>query len=392
MSSSNCKVLTFSTAFPNPSEPGLGIFVRARAAEVSRETPVIVAAPVALFKGASVSKAWKSVPRERMDESLLVYHPRWLNVPGGSPINALFLAISVLWLILRKGLNIDVIDAHFGYLDGVAAALVSAILRKPLILTLRGSEVVHAKYRMRRMAMRWCLRRSSRVIALSSELRELAIALGVNESAVTVITNGVDSTLFSARFREPFERRERCGVHRILAAGSLIRLKGHDRIIRAVAALVARGFDIVLVIAGSESPSEPACAMELRELVEALSLTDRVLFAGRLSQPELAAMMSASSVLCLASEREGCPNVVREALACGTPVVATRVGAVPDLLPDERYGLTVPAGDDAALEAALATALLRNWDHAEIARWGASRDWSAVATDVMHEIQLAFGG
>src|SRR5579884_3833746 len=107
MSSSNCKVLTFSTAFPNPSEPGLGIFVRARAAEVSRETPVIVAAPVALFKGASVSKAWKSVRRERMDESLLVYHPRWLNVPGGSPINALFLAISVLWLILRKGLNID---------------------------------------------------------------------------------------------------------------------------------------------------------------------------------------------------------------------------------------------------------------------------------------------
>lgn len=84
--------------------------------------------------------------------------------------------------------------------------------------------------------------------------------------------------------------------------------------------------------------------------------------------------------------------MVREALACGTPVVATRVGAVPDLLPDERYGLTVPAGDDAALEAALATALLRNWDHAEIARWGASRDWSAVATDVMHEIQLAFGG
>jgi glycosyltransferase involved in cell wall biosynthesis len=97
--------------------------------------------------------------------------------------------------------------------------------------------------------------------------------------------------------------------------------------------------------------------------------------------------MSAADVFCLASTREGWPNVVHEALACGTPVVATDVGAVPDLIPEPCYGLVVPVNDEAALEAALQTALHKDWDRPRIAAWGQRRSWEQVAREVFDEMQ-----
>jgi teichuronic acid biosynthesis glycosyltransferase TuaC len=110
-------------------------------------------------------------------------------------------------------------------------------------------------------------------------------------------------------------------------------------------------------------------------------------FAGALSPDRIADLMCAADVFCLASDREGCPNVVREALACGTPVVATRVGAVPELIPNSRYGVTVSPGDDAALQRALEFALSRTWDRKAIADWGASRTWDNVADEVFMQMQ-----
>ena len=87
----------------------------------------------------------------------------------------------------------------------------------------------------------------------------------------------------------------------------------------------------------------------------------------------------------LASDREGWPNVVHEALACGTPVVATDVGGVPDLIPGSDFGIVVPPGDQTSLDKAICEALTRSWDHAAIAAWGMSRTWDAVAGDVLRE-------
>ena len=92
--------------------------------------------------------------------------------------------------------------------------------------------------------------------------------------------------------------------------------------------------------------------------------------------------MRAADAFCLASRREGCPNVVLEALACGLPVVATRVGAVPEVVPSERYGVVVPADDAAALAAALERALATEWDRDAIAAWGRSRSWGRVAEEL----------
>jgi glycosyltransferase involved in cell wall biosynthesis len=118
-------------------------------------------------------------------------------------------------------------------------------------------------------------------------------------------------------------------------------------------------------------------------------LERNVRFLGEVPQDVLAELMSAADVFCLASSREGWPNVVHESLACGLPVVATNVGAIPEMIPSQLYGLIVPADDAPALGHALREALSREWDREAIAIWGQARSWRHVAEEVLEEMRLA---
>jgi teichuronic acid biosynthesis glycosyltransferase TuaC len=114
-----------------------------------------------------------------------------------------------------------------------------------------------------------------------------------------------------------------------------------------------------------------------------LGLADHVHFVGGVPPEVLAEYMSAADVFCLASSREGWPNVVHEALGCGTPVVASDVGGVPDLIPSQDYGTIVPIGNQEELETALRNALLHEWNRPAIAAWAQSRSWQQVASEVI---------
>ena len=92
----------------------------------------------------------------------------------------------------------------------------------------------------------------------------------------------------------------------------------------------------------------------------------------------------------LPSRNEGCPNVVLEALACGTPVVASRVGAVPDLLDDD-CGIMVRIGDAAGLAEALETALNKEWDRAALRRRVADMSWDQNAQKLYDILRSVVG-
>src|SRR6185295_5597344 len=136
------------------------------------------------------------------------------------------------------------------------------------------------------------------------------------------------------------------------SAGYLIERKGYHRLIPAVAALRSRGIPCELHIAGGPG-GESAYETGLRKMVAELHLESAVRFLGAVSPSRLAELMSEAGVFCLASSREGWPNVVNEALACGAPVVATDIGGVPEMIPSGQYGLIVPAGVQQALERSL---------------------------------------
>jgi glycosyltransferase involved in cell wall biosynthesis len=288
---------------------------------------------------------------------------------------------------LRRGAA-DVIDAQFGFPDGVAACWLSRWNRLPFTVTLRGAEVEHARGPIRRKALAWAFANAAGVIAVSNRLREFAVSLGASEARAAVIPNGVDRTIFHPRDRATC--RDKHGIPRearvVLSAGHLIELKGHHRIIRALAQVDGA----MLLIAGGEG-ARASYAAEIRREAGAPGVAGRVRFLGHVSPETLAELMPAADVFCLASSREGWPNVVQEAQSCGTPVVATDVGAAPDMIPSSDYGSIVPPNDVSALAQALSQALERSWNRDEIARWGARRDWSAVASETLGHMRRVLG-
>src|SRR5262249_55876089 len=185
-------------------------------------------------------------------------------------------------------------------------------------------------YPMRRFWMAWAIRRAARVIAVADNLRNWAISVGADPERVKVIPNGGDTDVFFPR------DRVRCRILHgiapeatvIVSAGDLAELKGHHRIIASLPGLlVEKEADAELLIAGGIGRSG-RYAEVLRREVAARGLQTRVRFMGELEQEQLAELMCAADVFCLASPREGCPNVVIQSRACGTPVAATDLGAV----------------------------------------------------------------
>ena len=374
--------------YPTPASPGRGRFIHQRLLSLSRYAQVKVIAPVSAFDFANCRRSMPIDRQDWSDGAVQVSHPAWLYPPGGTVCNAVFLA-SALWRRmgkLRHKFAFDLIDAHFGYPESIAAAWLAQAFRVPFCVTLRGSELLHRNYVARRHGMEWALRRAGRVIAVSKELAQFARECGVPCNRIAVISNGVSSDKFRPSNRADIRKRlgipEHCRL--ILSAGHLIALKRHDWVIRAMRSL-DDGAPARLVIAGGKGQGVRSSAEELRELVARLDLCRVVTFTGELAQQELADWMSAADVFCTASAREGWPNVVHEALACGTPVVATSVGAIPDLLPSSDYGLIADNDDPLSFEAALRSALAKEWNRQSISYWAHSRSWEQVGTEVFQE-------
>ena len=378
------KVLSICTVFPNPVEEDLGLFVRNRLQHVAALLTVRVVAPVPVIDYAGVRRRKGTFPAHRRDAALEVDHPRWLYPPCGSSVNPFFLAGRLLPYLrrLRHNYEFKVIDAHFGYPEGIAAALLGAALHCPFTVTLRGNETMHASSSSKRRLLGWALQRSDRIIAVSDNLRNFASSMVGDGTRLCTIPNGIDADVFFPRSR--LEARERLGIPHdlavILSVGYLIERKGHHRVIEALGKMRRARNNAELWIVGGPG-REGNFVAEIQAAVKQNGLERAVHFVGSVKPPVLAEYMSAADVLCLASTREGWPNVVHEAAGCGLPVVATDVGGVREMIPSTDYGLVIPAADQAALIAALGNALQTRWDRARIAARGQSRSWTRVAEE-----------
>jgi teichuronic acid biosynthesis glycosyltransferase TuaC len=385
------KILGLSSVYPNPKEPVRGVFVRARLQAMAEVADIKVIAPVALLDYANSETALfgsRGVPRKRWDGVIEVFHPRWVYPPGGLWLNAPCLAVQMLspLLRLRKAFPFDLIDAHFGYPEGIAAWLLASACGCPFTVTLRGNETMHGEKPVVRRWLRWTLRRAALVITVSARLADFAAALGVRREKIAVVPNGVDASIFYPRDRAHYRRKHGISPSGkvILSAGYLIETKGHHHVVAALKALENRGIAAELLVAGTAGRGG-RYEQEIKRLVSTLGLEQRVRFLGQVAPDALAEIMAAVDVLCLCSAREGWPNVVHEALACGTPVIATDVGGIRKLIASESYGHVIPINDQVALEDALYHTFQVTWDHASIAAWAQQRSWRTVAADVLAE-------
>ena len=285
--------------------------------------------------------------------------------------------------------SFDLVFATFAYPHGYAATRLARELEIPCVVKVRGSDL-HALPAggPRRKRTADALRDADAVVAVSEHLKEIAIRLGARPDRVSVLPNGVDASAFPVILRAEARRLLGLDTDRkiLLFIGSLLPVKGVDLLLCAFAkhASALQATRRPLLIVAGEGPMRS----RLERLAARGGLSDAVRHLGQISREDVALWMNAADAVALPSRNEGCPNVVLEALACGTPVVASRVGAVPDLL-DDSCGLMVEPNDPAAFAAALGAAIERQWNRSAIRRRVEAMSWEANAKRLHDILQRA---
>jgi glycosyltransferase involved in cell wall biosynthesis len=185
-----------------------------------------------------------------------------------------------------------------------------------------------------------------------------------------VIRNGVDGGRFCPRDKGECQRRFGVDGTVIATVGYLHEDKGQRLTVEVLQKLPG----VTLLLVG-EGPDW----QYLRERASALGVADRVVFAGQVSHTDMPLVYSAADVTVLMSAREGMPNVVLESLACGTPVVATGVGGIPEVMTEAAAGVIVKDRSTAALHDALNQLLSRERNPDATAAVAKALDWESVA-------------
>jgi glycosyltransferase involved in cell wall biosynthesis len=285
------------------------------------------------------------VPQTEQRRALSVDHPRYPVIPGvGEAIAPVLLAAAVYRSISRLAKEFDLIDAHYFYPDGVAAVLIASRLRKPVVVTARGSDInLFSEHRLPRRWIRWAGGRSDAIIAVSEALRHKLDGLGIR-TPIDVLRNGVDLKVFCPIAQIEARKRLGWGPGRVLlCVGKLDPVKGHATVVQALTQL--EGCRLVIV---GQGPS----GERLRELADNLGVGERVSLVGEVAHSDLRTFYCASDALVHFSTREGMPNVVLESMACGTPVIATAVGGVAEII-NEDAGILVHQHTAEALQMAV---------------------------------------
>jgi glycosyltransferase involved in cell wall biosynthesis len=200
-------------------------------------------------------------------------------------------------------------------------------------------------------------RLSDRILVASKASKQVVMQLeGIPGHGITPVYNGVDTAEFALTTSEGrLEARMEIGLPPTgLLVGTLGRLSpdkgGQDDLLRAVKGLVSGGCDVRLLVVG-DGPLRP----RLEQLTAELGIGERVLFAGQRSGPEVPRLLGAMDIFVLPSHKEALPIALLEAMATGLPVVATRVGGVPEIVEDGENGILVPPAAPEAIEGALRT-------------------------------------
>jgi glycosyltransferase involved in cell wall biosynthesis len=374
------RLLTYTTLYPNAVRPHNGVFVETRLRHLlaSGEAQSRVIAPVPWFplKHERFGQYGQlaRVPRSEERFDISVRHPRYPLLPRvgmtSAPLSLATFSRGEVARLRHEGYDFELIDAHYFYPDGVAAALLARWFGRPFVITARGTDVnLIPRYRLPRRMIQWAAREAAAVITVCQALKDALIGLGVPGDKITVLRNGVDLERFAPVDRT--QARAQLGLARptLLSVGYLIERKGHHFAIEALKDLPEH--ELLIVGEGEERA-------RLETLARALGVSDRVRFLGVIPQDQLRFCYGAADALVLASSREGWANVLLEAMACGTPVVATRLWGTPEVVTAPEAGVLMDERSSTALARAVRQLFADYPDRAATRRYAERFDWGTT--------------
>ena len=386
------KIIAISYLFPNCNQPNHGIFVLNRLKAMRKYADITVINPIAdspLHRKISKFAYLQSIPELETINGLSVYHPRFFSIPGHlKTIEVLTYRRAVQKVLDEIGYNFDLIDLHWTFPDLPCGNWLSKKINKPFHVTLRGMEAFHLQDSgLRKHIVAHYLKKADKVISLSEEMAKKADQLANTGERTFVIRNGVDTDKFY--YLDQSQCREKLALSRtekiILGVGALIHRKGFDLVIKGLEEVIATtGLENTkFYILGAQGP-EGDYRKELKQFIEHHNLQEYVVFVGVVPNSELITWYNAADVFCLSSRGEGSPNVLTEALACGTPAVATLVGSVPEIMTcEDELGYGVENENQQGITEHLIVLLSHSYDRKKQAVAFSKYTWNWCAEKVM---------
>jgi len=347
------RVLMLSQAYPSPPYPALGVFIRsaAHAMAVHAEVDVLSPRPYTLPLPGVPYGELARLPMRQVDGPCTLHRPRYVYlVPKRFlyPLAGPSYARSVLAYADQLA-RPDLVHAHWSYPDGHGGLALRDRFRCPLVVHARGTlERVVAKQHPRWRAMiARALIGADAVISNSQALSADCRELGVDPARIHLIPDGTDLELFGPGDRQAARAQLGLPLARpiVLYCGNLREVKGTHVLAEAIARCARTDVCFALVGGG-----ELEAALRARFADKLAS--GQLVMPGYRPHAQMPLYMRAADLFVLPSLSEARSNVIPEALACETPVVASDVGGIPEVM-DAGHGRLVPAGDADALLAAI---------------------------------------
>lgn len=293
-----------------------------------------------------------------------------------SSLHPLFLLLSMLicikpFVMLARSENVV---ASWAYAEAVVAAVGKKLFKYKLVIECLGSDVnVLMQKPLHRFQMKWAFRKATAVTTKSKALAE-EVQKHMPHILPAVVYNGVDFDVFTLRDSVPFSKN----TQQFLFVGSLIPTKGVFELIDGFEKAIKENPQIRLKIAGEGNSTEA-----LQQLVGSKSLSHVISFLGAIPHKSLVTELHTADALILPSYREGVPNVIMEALATGTPVIATDVGGIPEVIKSQINGILIEAQSGNSIDDALGTITTVQWCPRTIKKSIATYTWRNTTKEIL---------
>lgn len=368
------RILTFSTLFPHAQSPGFGQFVADQSAQLASQpdiaVEVVAPLPQRPLWPAALSPLAR-LPRSETWQGLTTHRPPFVALPyvgGWSHPQAIVQATRPLLETIRaRGFDFDVINAEFFFPCGVAAVRLGEIFDRPVSIMARGSDIHYwGQHKAARKTILEAGQKAARLLAVSAAMRTDMIALGLPADHIHVHYMGINLSAFTPRDRAVEKAKWNVSGPLLLSAGNLIPLKGHDIMITAL-----RDIPHAHLLIAGDGPERTA----LEKLALSIGVASRVRFLGQVPHAHMPSLMAAADIMALASEREGLATAWIESLACGTPIVAPRVGGIAEVITASSAGRIASARTAEAMAQAIRDILRQPPTQEEVRAHAQAFDW-----------------
>ncbi len=344
------RILIISTSYPNPLNLNAGIFVHSLVKALAKhDCEVKVFCPIPLSFLWKYNE-YKSFPENMKYEGIKIHFVRYRRIPGkyGHSISTYLLAKNIYnkLLPLIDDFNPDIIHAHWATPSGFVGLFLKKIINVPIVCNLMGSDInAYPNYDMySKFLTRKVINESDRIISVSKSLKHKAEILGKPKYPIDVVYMGIDikDVYYDIRHRETIRKKYNISAQEkiVMFVGNIATSKGIWELLKVFIKINKDDKNVKLFLVGSGKALNSA-----KNYCTTNKINHRVEFIGRVLHKEISKWLSACDIFVLPSHSEGLPNAVVEAMACRRPVIATRVGGIPEIIVNNKNGMLIPPKD-----------------------------------------------